>query len=274
MNRSAIAEFLERSYNTIDRWQKRATVVSKQFSHRHMQDYVIRELQADELATYVSRKTKSTWVITMIEVGSRLWLQFEVGRRSYRRIRSMFQRAFRRADPLVVPLVVTDGNSEYRNVLWNEFKGACVYGQVIKTMKRNRVTVVDRRLVIGTDERLADMLYESEDSEKLNTAFIERLNLTIREGSSYLRRKSAAHAREGECLHNHLSLLHCYYNFIRPHRSLRFGTERWTPAMMAGIAKRRHSFRSMFLDVAKMRNGLLVSNWPAVKMVASAKCAA
>jgi hypothetical protein len=29
------------------------------------------------------------------------------------------------------------------------------------------------------------MLYESEDSEKLNTAFIERLNLTIRQGSSY-----------------------------------------------------------------------------------------
>jgi hypothetical protein len=111
---------------------------------------------------------------------------------------------------------------------------------------------VDRRLVIGTRERLTDMLYESEDSEKLNTAFVERLNLTIREGSSYLRRKSSAHAREGEYLHDHLSLLHCYYNFIRPHRALRIGAETWTPAMMAGIATRKHTFRSLFECVAKM----------------------
>ena len=40
-------------------------------------------------------------------------------------------------------------------------KGACVYGQVIKRWRRDRVTVVDRRLVIGTDERLADMAFVS-----------------------------------------------------------------------------------------------------------------
>jgi transposase-like protein/IS1 family transposase len=274
VNRSAIARFMGRSWNTIDRWLKRATRATKQFTNIHMRDYVIRELQADELCTYVSRKIKSTWVITMMEVGSRLWLSFDIGRRTYKRIRRMFREAFRRADPLVVPFIVTDGNSEYANVLKNLFEGACVYGQVIKGFKRNRVVVVDRRLVIGTEERLADMLYESEDSEKLNTAFIERLNLTIRQGSSYLRRKSAAHAREGVCLHDHLSLLHCYYNFIRPHRSLRFGNDTWTPAMVAGIAKRRHSFRSLFESVAKIRSEILVFTWPAVKMVASDKCAA
>ncbi len=32
--------------------------------------------------------------------------------------------------------------------------------------------------------------HESEDSTKLNTAFIERLNLTIRQGSAYLHRRS------------------------------------------------------------------------------------
>jgi transposase-like protein/IS1 family transposase len=274
VDKSAFARALRRSWNTIDRWLKRATRAVKQFTHVNMRDYVIRELQADELCTYISKKSKSTWVITMMEVGSRLWLSFDLGRRTYKRIRRLFRETFRRADPLVVPLIVTDGNSEYANVLKREFKGTCVYGQVIKRWRKDRVTVVDRRLVIGTDECLTDMLYESEDSEKLNTAFIERLNLTIRQGSSYLRRKSAAHAREGECLHDHLSLLHCYYNFIRPHRSLRFGRETWTPAMMAGIAKRRYSFRSLFEGVAKKRSGILVPTWPAMKMVASGKCAA
>ena len=78
----------------------------------------------------------------------------------------MFRNAFRRTGQLVVPLVVTDGNSEYANVLKNEFKGACVYGQVIKRWRKNRVTVVDRRLMIGTDERLQEMLDDSEDSDK------------------------------------------------------------------------------------------------------------
>ena len=74
VNKAAIVRALKRSWNTIDRWLRRATRAAKQFCHRHMRGYVIRELQADELCTYISRKTKSTWVITMIEVGSRLWL--------------------------------------------------------------------------------------------------------------------------------------------------------------------------------------------------------
>ena len=32
-------------------------------------------------------------------------------------------------------------------------------------------------------------LWASEDSETLNTAFVERLNLTIRQGSAYVRRR-------------------------------------------------------------------------------------
>ena len=61
--------------------------------------------------------------------------------------------------------------------------------------RNNRVIRVERRLKIGTASRLNDALLESEDSESLNTSFIERLNLTIRQGSAYLRRRSTAHAR-------------------------------------------------------------------------------
>lgn len=58
----------------------------------------------------------------------------------------------------------------------------CVLAQVVKEIKRNRVVRVGARLIVGTDWRLADALDASEDSSKLNTAFIERLNLTIRQG--------------------------------------------------------------------------------------------
>ena len=48
---------------------------------------------------------------------------------------------------------------------------------------------------IGTASRLNAALLASEDAETLNTSFIERLNLTIRQGSAYLRRRSPCHAR-------------------------------------------------------------------------------
>ncbi len=57
---------------------------------------------------------------------------------------------------------------------------ACVYGQVIKTRRNHRVVRVERRLKLGTARRLKRALLESEDSETLNTSFVERLNLTIR----------------------------------------------------------------------------------------------
>ena len=48
---------------------------------------------------------------------------------------------------------------------------------------------VERRRTIGTAGRLKAALWESEDSETLHTSFVERLNLTIRQGSAYLLRR-------------------------------------------------------------------------------------
>ena len=44
---------------------------------------------------------------------------------------------------------------------------------------------VDRRLLLGTQAELEEALFHSEDSSTLNTSFIERHNLTIRQGCSY-----------------------------------------------------------------------------------------
>jgi hypothetical protein len=50
---------------------------------------------------------------------------------------------------------------------------ACVYGQVSKTRRNDRVVRVERRAVIGAG-RLEQALRNSEDSAKLNTSFVER----------------------------------------------------------------------------------------------------
>ena len=103
--------------------------------------------------------------------------------------------------------------------------------------------------MIGAAWRFEKALRDSEDSSKLNTSFIERLNLTIRQGSAYLFRRTICHARWKERLEGHLELLRCYYNFIRPHRALKFGSEIRTPAMQAGLVSKRLSFREVFVAV-------------------------
>ena len=64
------------------------------------------------------------------------------------------------------------------------------------------------------------------------------MNLTIRQGSAYLSRRTLSHARSEDKLEEHLELLRCHYNFVRPHGALKFGREVRTPAMQAGLATR------------------------------------
>ena len=80
------------------------------------------------------------------------------------------------------------------------FGSACGYGPVLKTRRNDRVVRVERRRRIGTAGRLQAALWESEDSETLHTSFVERLNLTIRQGSASLRRRSPCHARGADQL--------------------------------------------------------------------------
>ena len=117
---------------------------------------------------------------------------------------------------------------------------------MLKTRRNNRVVRVERRVKIGTATRLKAALWESEDSETLNTSFVERLNLTIRQASAYLRRRSPCHARGEHQLRSHVELVRCHYNFVRPHRALRFGYETRTPAMQAGLVSTRLALGDIF----------------------------
>ena len=87
----------------------------------------------------------------------------------------------------------------------------------LKTRRNDRIIKVERRALHGAAWRFDDALNNSEDSSTLNTSFIERLNLTIRQSSAYLSRRTLFHARSTERLDEHMELLRCYYNFVRPH---------------------------------------------------------
>jgi hypothetical protein len=97
-----------------------------------------------------------------------------------------------------VPLIATDGFQFYKRVVRRVFGPVCLYGQVIKTRRNDRIVKVERRALIGAPWRFEETLRDSEDSSKLNTSFVERLNLTIRQGSVYLfRRTILPRAMEG-----------------------------------------------------------------------------
>jgi hypothetical protein len=108
------------------------------------------------------------------------------------------------------------------------------------------IVKVERRTVIGGAWGLQHALRDSEDSSKLNTSFVERLNLTIRQGSAYLYRRTICQVRWKERLEDRLELFRRYYNFVRPHRALKFGREVRTPAMQAGLTSKRLTFREIF----------------------------
>jgi len=167
------------------------------------------------------------------------------GKRNYRNTRDLFRDLSNRMDLETTPLITSDGFKFYERVIGRLFGPACVYGQVIKTRRNDRVVRVERRAVIGAG-RLQQALRNSEDSGTLNTSFVERLNLTIRQGSSYLGRRTICQARWKERLEDHLELFRCYYNSVRPQRALKFGRQVRTPAQQAGLTNRVLTLRDIF----------------------------
>jgi IS1 family transposase len=236
------------AWNTVARSLERAAGSCRRFNGRTTTGLAVAEIQADEIRTFAGGKKQSTWIFAAIEVWSRLWPSTVVGRRSYRNTLALFRDLSHRMDFQCLPLIVTDGFEFYHKVVRRVFGVTCLYGQVLKTRRNDRVVKVERREVFGAPWRFKETLFHSEDSSKLNTSFIERLNLTIRQSSAYLLRRTLCHARSKERLEEHLELLRCYYNFIRPHRALKFGHETRTPAMQAGFTARPLTFRDVFLS--------------------------
>ena len=120
-----------------------------------------------------------------------------------------------------------------------------------------RVTHVMR---LGTQADLAVALQGLGFSGRLNTAFIERVNLTVRHGVAALARRTWATSQQAPQLLAHLEWWRAYYHFVRPHASLRIAlvqprerggnrlAQRYrqrTPAMAADRTHRRWTAREV-----------------------------
>jgi len=135
-----------------------------------------------------------------------------------------------------------------------------LYAQVVKSYRRRRLVGVQHRVVFGT--RLAIEQVLAACGWTINTAFVERLNLDIRQRVAAIGRRVNTLCQGEEGLQHQLVLFQSYHNFVLPHASLRqpfaeavpiHGTgtaKRWrprTPAMAAGLTDHVWSLKEVLL---------------------------
>src|SRR5258707_14783976 len=96
-----------------------------------------------------------------------------------------------------------------------------IYGQVKKCYRRRKLVRVTHVMRLGTGDALKAALQGLGFSGRLNTAFIERVNLTVRHGIAALARRTWATAQQSPHLLAHLEWGRAYYHFVRPHAALR-----------------------------------------------------
>ena len=124
-----------------------------------------------------------------------------------------------------------------------------VYGQAVKQRKKKRIAEVTYRIICGAQRYLKSGL-------KISTGLLERLNLTIRESPAPLGRKTLGFSKKRDNLKKQTIFFQAYYNFARPHMSLReklnesenLFIQRWapgTPCMAAGLTDHVWTFREL-----------------------------
>ena len=115
-----------------------------------------------------------------------------------------------------------------------------LYAQVDKRREQGRVVEVRRRSIFGTRDIITEVL----GGQQINTAYIERDNLTSRQSIGRLVRKTLSHSKKSYFLRRHLALEDAVFNFVRPHQALRIAVpqstlgRKWqqrTPAMAAEL---------------------------------------
>ncbi len=243
---------------TVRAWLHKAGAHAALLHDQMVGDVDARQVQADEIRVRV--RGGAVWAAIALDVGSRLWLATAVARRRdgllvhlllRRTLAALAGRAF---------LLAVDGFASYvggartlirvpertgrrgrPRLVWPT---GFALAQVVKAgLHRGEGSA--RRVVVGTEATVAAALAASHGGTTINTAYIERLNATLRECLAPLVRRRRAPAHGPALVESGLSLLRLAYNWCWAHESLRLhaiGTpHRWverTPAMAAGLAAR------------------------------------
>lgn len=125
-----------------------------------------------------------------------------------------------------------------RSIVDPEFK----YATVHKIRQGGKVVKVERKILFGDPQAIDTIIASSKVSTKINTSFIERTNLTLRNHSKKLSRKTLCFAKRKKALEAQTNIVVTYYNFSRPHRGLTLRESsgkrvKRTPGMAANLIK-------------------------------------
>jgi hypothetical protein len=85
-----------------------------------------------------------------------------------------------------------------------QVEAGLIYGQVKKSYRRRKLVRVSQVMRLGTEEALKVALQRMGLSGRLNTAYIERVNLTVRHGVAALARRTWATSQQAPQLLAHL----------------------------------------------------------------------
>lgn len=266
------------SEGAITTWLTRAGEHSATLHDCWFRTLTLPHLQLDELRTRLRDRASVLWLWVALDPLTKLIPVLHIGARTQAAAHTFVHELGQRLAPSCLPIFASDGLNLYFYALtahfgqwvtgigprmrqWQVVPGL-IYGQVKKTYRRRKVIRVTRVMRCGTVEAFRATLCTLGLSGLLNTAFVERMNLTLRQGVAALARRTWATAQETPALLAHLEWWRGYYHFVRLHASLRVplaqplekGGRRQpqryrqqTPAMAAGLTSRRWTVRDLLL---------------------------
>jgi transposase-like protein/IS1 family transposase len=263
---------------TIITWLSRAGQHAQSFHEHFFCHLQLAYVQLDELRTRLRSATQILWLWLAIDPCTKILPVLHLGPRTQHAAHSVIHSLRRILAPGCLPLFTSDGLNVYfyaltahfghwiqvgrrgRKVLRWQVAAELIYGQVKKSYRRRKLVRVTPVMRLGTSAALTAALKGLGHSGRLNTAFIERVNLTVRHGVAALARRTWATSQQASQLLAHLEWWRAYYHFVRPHQSLRVtlvqprerGGKRLaqryrqrTPAMAAGRTTRRWTAREV-----------------------------
>lgn len=233
---------------TIADWQRKAgqhaKMVQQQLVCQGQLD--LGQVQADEL--YTKTQAGPVWIATAMSVFPRLWLWGTIGwQRDEALITPVIEQVRAAAQPNRPLLFAVDGFKAYVTSIRKVFRERVSNGkpgrprlviwknlqivQVVKQRLGRRLVRITRQLVQGSLEQ-AEALMQMTQVEvgRINTAYIERLNATLRTWLPCLVRRTRTPSGNREQLEAALFWTGCVYNFCHVHATLA-----GTPAMAADL---------------------------------------
>lgn len=221
----------------------------------------LNEVQVDEFWGFVYKKeynlteeeklselSGDMWTYTAIMPENKLIFAHFSGKRTYDNTRKFISLIRKRSDG-TIPYFSSDGYEGYKEAILSIYgeisedetvaPSDLSYAQVNKKIEKNRCVSVDTKIIFGDEEILNECIDNSLVSCKINTAFIERSNLTIRQHNKRVERKSQGFSKIKYFFEKQMSLSIAYYNFCLKNKGLKYylgdRTVFNTPAMEAGL---------------------------------------